>query len=294
MAQPPFRTRTISRDEAPRPEEQAPRPDEGARHGLGDRAPLLAPARARATTTAGARSSRRPPRSGCRPRRRSSRSASSRSSPATTRPTSASTSRSTRTAAASTAASTASRGRRTATSNLSPGPRLRDPDHRQGQRRRAAARGASRAAATSRAAINIGSATDAYQPVERKLGITRSVIEVLAECAHPFSLVTKSSGIERDLDLVAPMARARPGGGLRLGHLARPGARAHPRAARGGAAPPAAHDRGAGARRRAGRRQRLADHPVHQRAGDRAHPRGRRARPARARRSASCCACRGR
>ena len=55
-------------------------------------------------------------------------------------------------------------------------------------------------------AINIGSATDAYQPVERRLLITRSVIEVLAECSHPFSLVTKSSGIERDLDLVAPMA----------------------------------------------------------------------------------------
>ena len=55
--------------------------------------------------------------------------------------------------------------------------------------------------------LNIGSATDAYQPVERKLGITRAVIEVLAECAHPFSLVTKSSGIERDLDLVAPMAQ---------------------------------------------------------------------------------------
>jgi len=54
--------------------------------------------------------------------------------------------------------------------------------------------------------INIGSATDAYQPVERRLGITRSVIEVMAECAHPFSLVTKSAGIERDLDLVAPMA----------------------------------------------------------------------------------------
>jgi DNA repair photolyase len=53
--------------------------------------------------------------------------------------------------------------------------------------------------------INIGSATDAYQPIERKLGITRAVIEVLAECAHPFSLVTKSSGVERDLDLVAPM-----------------------------------------------------------------------------------------
>jgi len=54
--------------------------------------------------------------------------------------------------------------------------------------------------------LNIGAATDAYQPIERKLGITRSIIEVLAECAHPFSLVTKSSGIERDLDLVAPMA----------------------------------------------------------------------------------------
>jgi len=57
--------------------------------------------------------------------------------------------------------------------------------------------------------LNIGAATDAYQPIERKLGITRSVIEVLSECRHPFSLVTKSSGIERDLDLVAPMAAER-------------------------------------------------------------------------------------
>jgi len=54
--------------------------------------------------------------------------------------------------------------------------------------------------------LNLGSATDAYQPIERKLGITRGVIEVLAECRHPFSLVTKSSGVERDLDLIAPMA----------------------------------------------------------------------------------------
>jgi DNA repair photolyase len=52
----------------------------------------------------------------------------------------------------------------------------------------------------------IGTATDAYQPVERKLGLTRRVIEVLAEARHPFSVVTKSSGIERDLDLIAPMA----------------------------------------------------------------------------------------
>lgn len=52
----------------------------------------------------------------------------------------------------------------------------------------------------------LGTATDAYQPVERKLGITRRVVEVLAECHHPFSVVTKSSGIERELDLIAPMA----------------------------------------------------------------------------------------
>jgi DNA repair photolyase len=52
----------------------------------------------------------------------------------------------------------------------------------------------------------LGTATDAYQPVERKLGITRALIEVLQAHRHPFSVVTKSAGIERDLDLLAPMA----------------------------------------------------------------------------------------
>lgn len=56
-------------------------------------------------------------------------------------------------------------------------------------------------------AINLGSATDCYQPVERELGITRSVLEVLTACEHPFSIVTKSSGVERDLDLIAAAAR---------------------------------------------------------------------------------------
>ncbi len=55
--------------------------------------------------------------------------------------------------------------------------------------------------------LNVGSATDAYQPIERRLRITRSIIEVLAEHAHPFSLFTKSAGIERDIDLIAPMAQ---------------------------------------------------------------------------------------
>ncbi|WP_082367962.1 PA0069 family radical SAM protein [Piscinibacter sakaiensis] len=54
--------------------------------------------------------------------------------------------------------------------------------------------------------LNIGSATDAYQPVERRLRLTRGVIEVLHACRHPFSLVTKSAGVERDLDLLRDMA----------------------------------------------------------------------------------------
>jgi DNA repair photolyase len=54
--------------------------------------------------------------------------------------------------------------------------------------------------------LNIGSATDCYQPVERELRLTRGVIEVLQQARHPFSLVTKSSGVERDLDLIGPMA----------------------------------------------------------------------------------------
>ncbi|MDQ2778220.1 MAG: PA0069 family radical SAM protein [Pseudomonadota bacterium] len=57
--------------------------------------------------------------------------------------------------------------------------------------------------------LNIGSVTDAYQPAERRLKITRSVIEVLSEARHAFSVITKSSLVERDLDLIAPMAAQR-------------------------------------------------------------------------------------
>ena len=60
--------------------------------------------------------------------------------------------------------------------------------------------------------IVVGSATDAYQPAERRLGITRQVIEVCSEFRHPFSLITKSSGVERDIDLIAPMAAQRLAG----------------------------------------------------------------------------------
>jgi DNA repair photolyase len=57
--------------------------------------------------------------------------------------------------------------------------------------------------------LAIGTATDCYQPVERDLRLTRSVIEVLKEARHPFGLVTKSSAVEHDLDLIAPMAADR-------------------------------------------------------------------------------------
>ena len=54
--------------------------------------------------------------------------------------------------------------------------------------------------------IAIGVNTDAYQPCERERKITRQVLEVLSECRHAVGLVTKSSLIERDIDLLAPMA----------------------------------------------------------------------------------------
>lgn len=55
--------------------------------------------------------------------------------------------------------------------------------------------------------IALGSNTDPYQPIERDWKITRQILEVLAECKHPLSIVTKSALIERDLDLLARLAR---------------------------------------------------------------------------------------
>ena len=52
----------------------------------------------------------------------------------------------------------------------------------------------------------VGTVTDAYQPLERELGLTREVLEVLHDCRHPMAIVTKGSGIERDIDLLAGMA----------------------------------------------------------------------------------------
>ncbi|HTH94066.1 MAG TPA: PA0069 family radical SAM protein [Rhodocyclaceae bacterium] len=57
------------------------------------------------------------------------------------------------------------------------------------------------------APIALGMNTDAWQPTERKLGITRGILETLAECKHPFGTVTKSALILRDLDILSTMAR---------------------------------------------------------------------------------------
>ncbi len=54
--------------------------------------------------------------------------------------------------------------------------------------------------------IAIGVNTDAYQPCERERGLTRQVLQVLHDCQHPVALISKASLIERDIDLIAPMA----------------------------------------------------------------------------------------
>jgi len=55
--------------------------------------------------------------------------------------------------------------------------------------------------------IALGANTDPYQPAEHVHQITRGILEVLWEFRHPVGIVTKGSLIERDLDLLEPMAR---------------------------------------------------------------------------------------
>ena len=55
--------------------------------------------------------------------------------------------------------------------------------------------------------ITLGANTDAYQPVEKELRITRQLLEVLHRARHPVSIITKSALVARDIDLLAAMAR---------------------------------------------------------------------------------------
>ena len=56
------------------------------------------------------------------------------------------------------------------------------------------------------APVALGTNTDPYQPIEERWKITRSVIELLLECKHPFTITTKSDRVLRDLDLLKPAA----------------------------------------------------------------------------------------
>ncbi len=54
--------------------------------------------------------------------------------------------------------------------------------------------------------IAIGTNTDPYQPIEKSRGIMRECLQVLARFNHPVAIVTKGTLIERDIDILAPMA----------------------------------------------------------------------------------------
>ncbi len=56
------------------------------------------------------------------------------------------------------------------------------------------------------APMALGTNTDPYQPIEARYGVTRSIVEVLAETNHPLSITTKSDRVTRDIDLLSPMA----------------------------------------------------------------------------------------
>jgi len=55
--------------------------------------------------------------------------------------------------------------------------------------------------------ITLGANTDPYQPIERRLEITRGILEVLAEANHPVCIVTKGATVTRDIDILAEMGR---------------------------------------------------------------------------------------
>ena len=55
--------------------------------------------------------------------------------------------------------------------------------------------------------ITLGANTDPYQPVERRMRVTRDILEVLARCRHPVTVITKSALVLRDLDLLADLAK---------------------------------------------------------------------------------------
>ena len=127
--------------------------------------------------------------------------------------------------------------------------------------------------------ITLGANTDPYQPVERRMKVTRSILEVLVRTRHPVSVITKSALVLRDLDLLTELARAGIDQRRAEHHHSGRGSEAHARAARRIAAGAPAH--GAGTERR---RRSLAVHggpgnPGAHRSRARGDPGGVRRRP---------------
>ena len=79
--------------------------------------------------------------------------------------------------------------------------------------------------------ITLGANTDPYQPVERRMQVTRSILEVLARTRHPVTIITKSALVLRDLDLLSRPGARRTGKCRGEHHQPRRGAEAHAGAA---------------------------------------------------------------
>ena len=173
---------------------------------------------------------------------------------------------------------------------FSAGPRLRASHHGEGRRARAAARDARARRAGSREVVALSGNTDCYQPVERRLGLTRRCLEVFARVPEPRRgdhQVGAGRARRRPASPRSPPTTARPTCTVSITTLdAELARRMEPRAAQPRA--PSRSDRGARRGRRPGRRHGGARHPRPQRRRDPAHPRGRR-RAGRAERRAGRC-----
>ena len=123
--------------------------------------------------------------------------------------------------------------------------------------------------------LALGSNTDPYQPVERTLKLTRSVLQVLDRYNHPVGIVTKSAGVLRDLRHPELDGEAQAGAGLRVGHHAGCGACRADGAACGNSGAAASGHRRTDPGRGAGRRDGGADDPWPERRRDGEDRRGR-------------------
>ena len=135
-----------------------------------------------------------------------------------------STARSIPTAAASTAASTASPARRHSYLGLSPGLDFETRLTAKPEAAKVLAAELSRRGYVPDT-IAMGTNTDPYQPIEKKLAIMRAILRVLQDFRHPVAILTKGALIERDADILGEMARDGDRGGRALGDDARPQAR---------------------------------------------------------------------